>query len=70
MSAGCCQRALVDESGIINAPIGTHNTSEMVAVLGTPCAIPLRNSNYIISFEFILRKARMKSEHVREGILE
>jgi hypothetical protein len=55
---------------MINAPIGTHNTSEMVAVLGTPCAIPLRNSNYIISFEFILRKSRMKSEHVREGILE
>jgi len=45
VSAGYCQRALVDESGMIRTQMGTHNISEMVAVLGTPCAIPSRNSN-------------------------
>jgi hypothetical protein len=41
VSAGYCQGRLVDESGVIRM----HNRSEMVAVLGTPCAIPPRNSN-------------------------
>jgi hypothetical protein len=31
-----CQRALVDESGMMRTHMGTHNVSEMVAVLGTP----------------------------------
>jgi hypothetical protein len=30
---------LVHESGIIRAQMGMHNSSEMVTVLGTPCAI-------------------------------
>jgi hypothetical protein len=36
-SAGNCQRAPVDESGIIRTQIWKHNRSEMVAVRGTPC---------------------------------
>jgi hypothetical protein len=40
ISAGYCQIALVDGSGIIRTQMGTHNRSEVVAVLGTPCAIP------------------------------
>jgi hypothetical protein len=39
-SAGNYQTALVDESGMIGTQMGTHNRSEMVVVLGTPCAIP------------------------------
>jgi hypothetical protein len=35
----------VNESGMIGTQIGTHNRSEMVAVLGTPCAIPSHYSN-------------------------
>jgi hypothetical protein len=45
MSAGYCQRALVDESGMIITRMGMHNRSEMVAVHRKPCAIPPRNSN-------------------------
>jgi hypothetical protein len=40
MSAGYCQRALVDESGIIRTQMGTHNRPVMVAVHGTHCEIP------------------------------
>jgi hypothetical protein len=43
ISAGYCQSALVDESRMIITQI--HSRSEMVAVLGTQCAIPPRNSN-------------------------
>jgi hypothetical protein len=47
-SAGYCKRALVDELGMIRTQMGKHNRSEMVAVLGTPCAIPLvRTDNFI-----------------------
>jgi hypothetical protein len=45
VSAGNCQTALVDESGMIRPHTETHNRSQMVAMHGTPCAIP-RNSNY------------------------
>jgi hypothetical protein len=34
--------ALVDESGIIISQMRKHNRSVMVAVYGTPCAIPPR----------------------------
>jgi hypothetical protein len=44
-SAGNCHIALVDESGMIRTQMGTHNRSQIVAVLGTPCAIPRHNSN-------------------------
>jgi hypothetical protein len=37
-------RALEDESGMIITLMGMHNRSVMVAMLGTPCAIPPRNS--------------------------
>jgi hypothetical protein len=47
MSAGYCQRAPVDESGMIRTQMMTHNESEMVAVLGTSWAIPLLNINSI-----------------------
>jgi hypothetical protein len=40
VSAGYCQGAVVDESGMIRTQVGVHNRSEMAAVLGTPCAIP------------------------------
>jgi hypothetical protein len=45
VSAGICQRALVDESGIIVTQMGTGNRPEKVAVQGMPCVIPPRNSN-------------------------
>jgi len=34
VSAGYCQRALVDESGMITIQMGMHNSSEMVTVQG------------------------------------
>jgi hypothetical protein len=37
-----CQRALLDESVMIRTQIGKHNISVIVAVYGTPCAIPRR----------------------------
>jgi hypothetical protein len=40
ISAGNCRRALVDESGVIRTQMRTHNRSYMVAVHGTPRAIP------------------------------
>jgi hypothetical protein len=45
VSADYCRRGLVAEPGTIRTQTGTHNTSEMVAVLGTPCAIQPRNGN-------------------------
>jgi hypothetical protein len=45
ISAGYCQRAVVDELGKSRTQMGTHNRSVMVAVLGAPYAIPPRNSN-------------------------
>jgi hypothetical protein len=42
-----CQIALVDESGRIRTQTGTYCRSEIVAVHGTPCAIPPRNSNNV-----------------------
>jgi hypothetical protein len=45
VSAGYCQRALVDEPGIIRTHMGKHNRSVMVAVYGTPCAtLPLKQN--------------------------
>jgi hypothetical protein len=38
VSAGNCQRAVVDESKIIRNEIGTLKISEMVALQGLPCA--------------------------------
>jgi hypothetical protein len=45
VTAGYCQRALVDKSGMIRTQIGKHNRSVMVAVYGTSFMIPPRNSN-------------------------
>jgi hypothetical protein len=45
VSSGYCQRALVDEPGIIRTQMGKHNRSVMVAVYGTPCAtLPLKQN--------------------------
>jgi hypothetical protein len=44
VSACYCQTALVDESGMIRNQMVTHNRSEVVAVLGTPCEMPPRKS--------------------------
>jgi hypothetical protein len=45
VSAGYCLRVPADESGVIITQIGEKNTrSEIVSVLGTPCAISPRNS--------------------------
>jgi hypothetical protein len=41
VSAGYCQRALVNESGIVRTQMGMHKRSEMVTVHGMPCVIPL-----------------------------
>jgi hypothetical protein len=38
VSAGNCQRALVDESGMTRIQMGKHNRTEMVTVQGLPCA--------------------------------
>jgi hypothetical protein len=38
VSAGNCQKSLVDESGMIINLTGTYRRSEMVAVQGLPCA--------------------------------
>jgi hypothetical protein len=38
VSAGICQRALADGSGIISNQMKTHSISEMVALQGSPCA--------------------------------
>jgi hypothetical protein len=43
-SAGYYQRLLVGESGIIRTQTETHNR-QIVAMHGTPCAIPPRNSH-------------------------
>jgi hypothetical protein len=45
VSAGYCQRALVDESGMIIKHVEHTVGHKMAAVLGMPCAIPPRNSN-------------------------
>jgi hypothetical protein len=45
VSAGYCQRALVNESGIVRTQMGMHKRSEMVTVHGMPCVIPLCDSN-------------------------
>jgi hypothetical protein len=37
VSAGNCQRALVDESGMIINQMGKQNRSEIVALQGWPC---------------------------------
>jgi hypothetical protein len=40
ISAGYYHRGLMSETGMIRTQVGTHNRSVMVAVYGTPCAIP------------------------------
>jgi hypothetical protein len=44
VSVGICRRALVDESGMIGTR-GCTVGQKMVAVHGTLCTIPLRNSS-------------------------
>jgi hypothetical protein len=44
-STSNCQKAVVDESGMIITQMGMHNRSEKVAVHWTPCATPPHNSN-------------------------
>jgi hypothetical protein len=39
VSAGYCYRSLLGDSGMIRTQIGKHDTSVMIAVYGTPCAI-------------------------------
>jgi hypothetical protein len=61
VSAGNCQRALVDESGIIRTQMNTHNRSVMVAVLGTLCAIPPRNNiSIFLKVKCVLFEVRTK----------
>jgi hypothetical protein len=45
ITAGYCQRAVVDEAELIITQIGMHSRSEIVSVYGAPCVIPPRNSN-------------------------
>jgi hypothetical protein len=45
VSSGYCERALVNESGMMVTQMGTHNRLDSVVVPGTPCTIPPRNSN-------------------------
>jgi hypothetical protein len=50
MSLLVINRALVDESGMNRTQKGMHNRSEIVAVYGTPSAIPPHNSNNLVKF--------------------
>jgi hypothetical protein len=52
VSAGYCQRDLVDESGMIRTQMRKHNRPLTVAVYGTPCAIPPRNSTVFCGRSF------------------
>jgi hypothetical protein len=45
VSADIVNRGLVDESGTLITQMGTHTRLKMIAVYGTLCTIPLRNSN-------------------------
>jgi hypothetical protein len=45
VSAGTCQRALVDKSGMIRTQMGSTIDHKMVAVYGTLCKIPHRKRN-------------------------
>jgi hypothetical protein len=40
ISASYYQRSLISESGTIRAQMGMHSRSVIVAMYGTPCAIP------------------------------
>jgi hypothetical protein len=51
----------VDETGMIRNQMETHNRSEIVAVLGTPCAIPSRNSNSAEMVKTFLKLLRVYS---------
>jgi hypothetical protein len=47
VSAGNCQTALLDESGMVRTQMGVHNGSEIITVHVTPCVIPPHNRNII-----------------------
>jgi hypothetical protein len=67
VSAGYYQRALVDESGMIRTQ-EKHNRSVMVAVYGTPCAIPPRiNSNSMYHWWHEKQFASIKACSTLEG---
>jgi hypothetical protein len=63
--AGTCQRAVVDESGIIISQMGHTIHQKMVAVHGTLCTIPHRNS---YQYTVQLRFGRFKIEHITREI--
>jgi hypothetical protein len=44
-SAGICQRALVDEPGVIRMQMGSTVDQKMAAVHGTLCTVPPCNHN-------------------------
>jgi hypothetical protein len=54
VSAGICQRALVDKTIMIRTQIGTRNRSEMAAVHGTLCVIQHSNSKQYSSSNVLL----------------
>jgi hypothetical protein len=45
----------VYESGVFRTQMGNHDRSEKVAVLGTPCTVPPRNSN-VNAYTFLYDK--------------
>jgi hypothetical protein len=53
VSAGNYQRVLMDELEIIRTYMGTQSRSEMVAMHGTPCAIPPCDSTNTPKFPFV-----------------
>jgi hypothetical protein len=50
---GYCQKFLMGVSATIITQMGTHNGSEMVALYGTPCAIPPLSCNCNIAYLFV-----------------
>jgi hypothetical protein len=58
----------VGELGMIIAQMGTDNTSTMVAVYGTPCAIPPCNSKSVGLLVMKVSSAT-KWAHVQENLL-
>jgi hypothetical protein len=56
----------VGDSGIISTQMGTHIKSNMVAVFGTPCVIPLRivtGTRSLFPYQIQIRDITLKIVH-------
>lgn len=60
--ASICQRALVNDSGMIRTQTETHNRLEIVAAHGMPCGIPTRNSKDCVTYLHFLSWDKKKEK--------